>query len=155
MSLVTVMVWTVTQSQTFWSVKSSGPYEALLSRWMRCNPVMLFKTLKDDAIKLLHSICQQIWKTQQWLQDWKRSLIPIPKTIALISYVGKVMLKILHGRLQHYVNQEFPDINLGLEKAGARDQIANICWIIEKQGNSRKTSTSVSSTMLSLWLCGS
>ena len=77
----------------------------------------LFKILKDDAIKLLHSICQQIWKTQQWLQDWKRSLIPVPKTIALISYVGKVMLKILHGRLQHYVNQEFPDINLGLEKA--------------------------------------
>ena len=113
-------------------------------------PVDLFKTLKDDAIKVFHSVCQQIWKTQQWLQDWKRSLIPIPKTIALISYVGKVMLKILHGRLQHYVNQEFPDINLGLEKAGARDQIANICWIIEKQGNSRKTSTSVSSTMLSL-----
>ena len=116
MSLVTVMVWTVTQSQTFWSVKSSGPYEALLSRWMRCNPVMLFKTLKDDAIKLLHSICQQIWKTQQWLQDWKRSLIPIPKTIALISYVGKVMLKILHGRLQHYVKLELPDVQAGFRK---------------------------------------
>ena len=79
-------------------------------------PVELFKTLKDDAIKVLHSICQQIWKTQQWPQDWKRSiLIPIPKkvstkecsnhqTIALISHASKVMLKILHARLQHYAN---------------------------------------------------
>ena len=94
---------------------------------------MLFKTLKDDAIKLLHSICQQIWKTQQWLQDWKRSLIPVPKTIALISYVGKVMLKILHARLQHYVNQALSDVQAGFrEGRGTRDQIANICWIIEK-----------------------
>ena len=87
----------------------------------------------------------------------KRSiLIPIPKTIALISYAGKVMVKILHARLQHYVNQEFPDIQAGFRKGrGTRDQIANICWIIEKQGNSRKTSTSVSSILLSLWLYGS
>ena len=97
-------------------------------------PVELFKTLKDDAIKVLHSICQQIWKTQQWLQDQKMSiLIPIPKTIALIFYAGKVMLKILHARLQHYVNQEHPDVQAGFRKdRGTRDQIANICWIIEK-----------------------
>ena len=84
--------------------------------------------LKDDAVKVLHSICQQIWKTQQWLQDWKRSVfIPIPKksnakecpndcTIALISHASKVMLKILQARLQHYVNCELPDVQLDLEK---------------------------------------
>ena len=87
-------------------------------------PVELFKTLKDDAIKVLHSICQQIWKTQQWPQDWKRSiLIPIPKkcctkeyvnhwTIALLSHASKVMLKILYVRLQHYANQELPDVHV-------------------------------------------
>ena len=112
-----------------------------------CNgiPVELFKTLKDDAIKVLHSICQQIWKTQQRPQDWKRSiLIPIPKkgstkecpnhwTIALIPHASKVMLKILHVGLQHYVNQQFPDVQAGFIKGrGTRDQIANICWIIKK-----------------------
>ena len=91
-------------------------------------PVELFKTLKDDAIKVLHSICQQIWKTQQWPQDWKMSiLIPIPKkgitnecashqTVALISHDRKVMLKILHARLQCYANQEFPNVQAGLRK---------------------------------------
>ena len=91
-------------------------------------PVELFKTLKDDAIKVLHSICQQIWKTQQWPQDWKRSiLIPIPnkastkersnhQTIALITHASKVMLKILHARLQHYMNQELQMSTLGLGK---------------------------------------
>ena len=91
------------------------------------------------------SICQQIWKTQQWPQDWKRSVfIPIPKkgnpkecsnypTIALISHTSKVMLKILQARLQQYVNRELPDIQAGFRKGrGTRDQIANICWIIEK-----------------------
>ena len=100
----------------------------------------LFKILKDDAIKVLHSLCQQIWKTQQWPQDWKRSiLIAIPKkgstkeranhqTIALISHASKVMLKILHARLQHYANQEIPDVQAGFrEGRGTRDQIANIC----------------------------
>ena len=89
---------------------------------------LLFKTLKDDAIKVLHSICQQIWKTQQWPQDWKRTiLIPIPKkgstkecsdhqTVALISHASKVMLKILHARLQHYANQELRNVQAGLEK---------------------------------------
>ena len=103
-------------------------------------PAELFKSLKDDAIKVLHSLCQQIWKTQQWPQDWKRSiLIPIPKkgstkecanhrTIALISHTSKVMLKILHARLQHYVNEELPDIQVRFRKViGTRDQIANIC----------------------------
>ena len=114
-----------------------------------------FKILKDDAVKVLHSLCQQIWKTQQWPQDWKRSVfIPIPKkgnakehsnyhTIALISHASKVMLKILKARLQQYMNRELTDVQAGFRKGrGTRDQIANIHWIIKKQGNSRKTSTS-------------
>ena len=108
-------------------------------------PVDLFQILKDDAVKVLHSICQQIWKTQQWLHDWKRSVfIPIPKkgnvkecsnyhTIALISHASKVMLKILQPRLQQCVNRELPDVQAGFRKGrGTRDQIANIRWIIEK-----------------------
>ena len=108
-------------------------------------PVELFQILKDNAVKVLHSICQQIWKTQQWLQDWKRSVfIPIPKkgnakecsnygTIVLISHVSKVMLKILQARLQRYVNCELPDVQVGFRKGrGTRDQIANIHWIMEK-----------------------
>jgi len=100
---------------------------------------------RDDAMKVLHSICQQIWKTQQWPQDWKRSVfIPIPKkgnakkcsnycTIAFISHASKVMLKILQARLQQYVNRELPDVQAGFRKSrGTRDQIANICWIMEK-----------------------
>ena len=100
---------------------------------------------KDDAVKVLHSICQQIWKSQPWPQDWKRSVfIPILKkgkakecsnyrTIALISHTSQVMLKILQARLQQYVNRELPDVQVGLIKGrGTRDQIANICWIIEK-----------------------
>uniref|UniRef100_A0A4W2GBS2 RNA-directed DNA polymerase n=1 Tax=Bos indicus x Bos taurus TaxID=30522 RepID=A0A4W2GBS2_BOBOX len=108
-------------------------------------PVELFQILKDDAVKVLHSTCQQIWKTQQWPQDWKRSVfIPIPKkgnakecsnyrTIALISHASKVMLKILQARLQQYVNHELPDVQAGFRKGrGTRDQIANTRWIIEK-----------------------
>ena len=123
-------------------------------------PVELFQILKDDAIKMLHSICQQIWKILQWPQDWKWSVfIPIPKksnakkcshycTIAHISHASKVMLKILKARLQQYVNQQLPDVKAGLRKErGTRDQIANIHWIIEKE-NSRKTSTSASLTTL-------
>ena len=112
-------------------------------------------------MKVLHSICQQIWKTQQWPQDWKRSVfIPIPKrgnakecsnyqTISLISHASKVMLKILQARLQQYVNCELPDVQAGFRKGrGTRDQIANIRWIIEKQESSRKkTSISVLLTM--------
>ena len=103
-----------------------------------------FKSWKDDAVKVLHSICQQIWKTQQWPQDWKRSVfIPVPKkgnakasdyrTIALISHASKVMLKILQARLQQYVNWELPDVQAGFSKGrGTRDQIAIIRWIMEK-----------------------
>ena len=107
--------------------------------------VELFQILKDDALKVLHSICQQVWKSQQWPQDWKRSdFIPIPKkgnakecsnyrTIALISHASKVMLKILQARLQQYVNRELSDVQAGFRKGtGIRDQIANIRWIIEK-----------------------
>ena len=112
-----------------------------------CNgiPAELFTSVADDAIEVLHSLCQQIWKTQQWPQDWKRSiLIPIPKkggikecanhwTVVLIFCASKVMLKILCARLQHYVNQELPFVQTGLRKGrGTRDQIANIRWIIEK-----------------------
>ena len=108
-------------------------------------PVELFQILKDDAVKVLHSIRQHIWKTQQCPRDWKRSVfIPVPKkgnakecsnyrTIALISHTNKVMLKILQARLQQYVNHELPDGQAGFRKGrGTRDQITNIRWIIEK-----------------------
>ena len=108
-------------------------------------PIKLFQILKDDVVKVFHSICQQIWKTQQWPQKWKRSVfIPIPKkgnakecsnyrTIAFISHASKVMLKILQARPQQYANREIPDVQAGFRKGrGTRDQIANICWIIEK-----------------------
>ena len=107
-------------------------------------PVELFQILKDDAVKVLHSVCQQIWKTQQWL------FIPIPKkgnakefsnyhTITLNSHASKVMLKILRARLQQYVNHELPDVRGGFRKSrGTRDQIANICWIMEKARDFQK-----------------
>ena len=114
-------------------------------------PVELLEILKDDAVKVLHSIFQEIWKTQQWPQDWKRSVfIPIPKKgnakgcsnyhiAALISHASKVMLEILQARLQQSMNQELPDIQAGFRKGrGTRDQIANIHWIIKKQESSRK-----------------
>ena len=124
-------------------------------------------------MKVLHSIRQQIWKIHQWPQDWKRSVfIPIPKkgnakecsnyrTIALISHTSKVMLNILQARLQQYVNQKLPDVQAGFRKGrGTRDQIANICWIIEKAREFTQTSTSASLTMLkplTVWIttnCG-
>ena len=108
-------------------------------------PVELFQILKHDAEKMLHSTCQQIWKTQQWPQYWKMSVfIAIPKkgdakecsnyrTIALFSHASKVMLKILQPRLQQYVNHELPDVQAGFRRGrGARDQIADTCWIMEK-----------------------
>ena len=131
-------------------------------------PVELFQILKDDAVKVLHSICQHIWKTQQWPQDWKRSVfIPIPKkgnakecsnygTIALISHASKVMLKILQARLQEYVNRELPDVQAGFRKGrGTRDQIANIAGSWKKQESSRKASISALLTMpkpLTVWI---
>ena len=108
-------------------------------------PVELFQILKDDAVKVLHSICQQIWKTQLWSQDWKRTIFtPIPKkgnakecsnyhTIVIISHASKVMPQILQARLQLYMNREFSDVQARFRKGRrTRDQIANICWVIEK-----------------------
>ena len=115
-------------------------------------PVELLQILKDDAVKMLHSICQQIWKTQQWPQDWKRSVfILIPKkdnakecsnyhTIALISQASEVMLEYLQARLQQYTNCELPDVQAGFRKGrGNRVQIVNINWIIEKAREFQKT----------------
>ena len=120
----------------------------------------LFQILKDDAVQVLHSICQQIWKAQQWPQDWKRSVfIPIPKkdnakecsnysTVSLISHASKVMLKILQARLQQYVNRELPDVQAGFRKGrGTRDRIAHIRWIMKKQESFRKRSISALLTM--------
>ena len=107
-------------------------------------PVKLFQILKDDAVKVLYSICQQIWKNQQWPQDWTSSVFfPIPKkgstkecsndcTIAFISHASKVMLKILQARLQQFVNCEFSDVQAGFRKGRGTREIANIHWIIEK-----------------------
>ena len=118
-------------------------------------PVELFQILKDDAVKVLHSICQQIWETQQWLQDLKRSVfIPIPKKgnakecsnyhiIAIISHARTVMLKILQAWLQQYMNHELPVVQAGFRKGrGTRDQIANSVGSLKKQESSRKTPTS-------------
>ena len=136
-------------------------------------PVELFQVLKDDAVRVLHAICQKIWKTQQWPQDWKSSVFtPVPKkgnpkecsnyhTIALISHASKVKLKILQARLQQYVNHELPDVQAGFRKGrGTRNQIANICWIIEKARVPEKKSISALLTMqipLTVWItinCG-
>ena len=123
-------------------------------------PVELFQILKYDAVKVLYSICQQIWKTQKWPQDWKSSVfIPIPKKgnakecsnyhrIVLTSHASKVLLKILQAKLQQYINHELPDVQAGFRKGrGTRDQIANIRWIIEKAREFQKTSTSALLTM--------
>ena len=149
-------------------------YEALQSLTMNKAsggdgiPVELFQILNDDAVKVLHSICQQIWRTQQWPQDWKRSVfIPIPKegnakecsayhTIALISHASKVMLKILQAWLQWYMHRELPDVQAGFRKGrGTRDQIANILWIIEKAREFQKISISALLTIpkpLTVWI---
>ena len=130
-------------------------------------PVELFQILKDDAVKVLHSICQQIWKTQQWPQDWKKSVfVPIPKkgngkecsnycTIALISYASKVMHKILQARLQQYVNRELPMFKLVLEKVEEPEiKLSTSARSSKKQESSRKTSISALLTMskpLTVW----
>ena len=136
-------------------------------------PVELFQILKDDAVKVLHSICQQIRKTQQCPWDWKGSVFTLILkkgnvkessnycTIALISHASKVRLKILEVRLQQYVNCELPDVQTGFRKGrGSKYQIANICWIIKKVREFQKTSTSALLTMpkpLTVWItvnCG-
>ena len=132
----------ILESKVKWALRSITTNKASGSEGI---PAELFQILKDDAVKVLHSICQQIWKIQQWPQDWKRSIFtPIPKkgnakeclnygTIALISHPSKVMLKILQARLQQYMNRELPDVQAGFRKGrGTRDQIANIRWIIKK-----------------------
>ena len=132
-------------------------------------PIELFHNLKDDTVKVLHSICQLIWKTQQWPQDWKKSIFtPIPKkdnakecsnyrTIARISHAIRVILKILQSRLQQYVNHELPDVQAGYRKGrGIRDQIANIRWIMEKARKFHKKYLFLLYWLCqSLWLCGS
>ena len=136
-------------------------------------PAELFQILKDDAVKMLHSIRQQIWNTQQQPQDWKRSVfLPIPKkgnakecsnyhTVALISHASKVMLKVLQARLQQSVNCELTDVQAGFRKGrGIRDQITNIRQIIKKAKEFQKKSTSALLTMpkpLTVWItinCG-
>ena len=135
--------------------------------------VELFQILKDDTVKVLHSICQQIWKTQQWPQDWKRSVfIPIPKkgnakecsnyhTIALISHTSKIMLKILQARLQQYMKRELPDVQAGFRKGREiRFKSPTPVESLRKQESSRKTSTSALLTTLkplTMWnttICG-
>ena len=131
-------------------------------------PVELFQSLKDDAVKVLYSICQQVWKTQQWPQDWKRSVfIPIPKkgnakqcsnyrTIALISQANKVMLKILQARLQQYMNHELPDVQAGFRKAEKPEiKLPASAGSWKKQESSRETSISALLTMpkpLTVWI---
>ena len=128
-------------------------------------PAELFQTLKDDAVKVLHSICQKIWKTQQWPQDWKRSVfIPILKkskakecsnhhTIACISHTSKVKLKILQARLQLYMNRELPNVQAGFRKgSGTRNQIANICWIIEKAREFQKNVCFIDYSKVFVWI---
>ena len=136
-------------------------------------PVEPVQILKDDAVKVLHSICQHIWKTQQWPQDWKRSVfIAIPKkgnarecsnycTIALISHASKVMLKILQARLQQYVNHVLPDVQAGFQKAEEPEiKLPKSTGSLKKQENSKKTSTSALLTVskpLTVWIttnCG-
>ena len=127
-----------------------------------------FQILKDDAMKVLHSTCQQIWKTQQWPQDWKRSVfIPISEkvnakecsnyhSIAIISHTSKVMLKVLQARLQQFMNRKLPDVQTGFRKGrGTRDQLPTSVGSPKKQESSRKTSTSALLTMpkpLTVWI---
>ena len=158
-----------------WSLPGSsihGFFQARVLEWGAIAfsriPVELFQILKDDAVKVLHSICQQIWKTQQWLQDWKRSIfIPIPKkgnakecsnyrTIAFISHASKVMLKILQARLQQYMNHELPDVQASFRKAEEPEiKLPTSTGSSKKQENSRKTSISAFLTMPKPLTCGS
>ena len=162
------MVWSLTYSQT------ECEFKWALGSITRTKLEELFQILKDDAVKALHSICQQIWKTQQWPQDWKRSVfIPVPKkgnakefsnyrTIALISHASKVMLKILQARLQQYMNRELPVLfKLVLEKSEDPEiKFPTSVGSWEKQESSRKTSISALLTMpkpLTVWIiiyCG-
>ena len=142
----------ILESEVKWALESITTNKASRGDGI---PVEPFQILKDDAVKVLHSICQQIWKIQQWPQDWKRSIfIPIPKKgnakecssyrpIVLISHASKVMLKILQARLQQYMNRELPDVQAGFRKGrGTRDQLPTSAGSWKKQESSRKTSIS-------------
>ena len=145
MTQITTMVWSLTQNQNCEVHWALGSITTMKTSGSDGIPAELLQILKGDAVKLLHSLCQQIWKTQQWPQYWKRSVsIPFAKkrhakhssnchTVAFISYAKQITLKILQARLQQYVNQELPDIQSGFRKGrGTRAQTANIYWIIEK-----------------------
>ena len=147
MTQITTMMRSLTYSQICWSTKWALLRKHTMNKTSGGDRILaqLFQILKDNAVKVLHSICQQIWKTQQWPQDWKRSVFtPIPKKgnakecsnyrpVALISHASKVMLKIFQARLQKYVNQELSDVQAGFRKGrGTRDQKTNILWITEK-----------------------
>ena len=147
-SVITHLEPDILECQIKWALGSITTNKASRSDGI---PVKLFQILEDDAVKVLHSICRHIWKTQQWPQDWKRPIfIPISKkgnakecstypTIALISHTSKVMLKILQARLQQYVNHEFSDVKVEFRKVrGTRDQIASIHLITEKARDFRK-----------------
>ena len=168
--VITHLEWDILDYEVKWTLGSITTNKASRDDGI---PAELFQILKDDVVKVLQSICQQIWETQQWPLDWKRSVfIPIPKkdnakecsnyhTIALISHTSKVMLKILQARLQQYLNRELSAVQAGFRKGrGTRDQIANILWIWKKQESSRKTSISALLTMpkpLTVWItinCG-
>ena len=160
----------ILECEVKWALRSITTNKA--SRGDRI-PVALFQILEDDAVNVLHSICQQNWKTQQWPQDWKRSVfIPIPNkgnakecsnycTMAVISHTSKVMLKILQARLQQYVNRELPVDQAGFRKGrGTKDQLPTLVGSSKKQESSRKTSISALLTMpksLTVWItinCG-
>ena len=143
--MVTHLEPDILECEVKWALGSITTYKASDSYGI---PVELFQILKDDAVKVLHSICHQIWKTQQWPQDWKRSVsIPIPKkgnakecsnycTIALISHASKVMLKILQARLQQYVNCELPDVQASFRK-GRGAQRSNCQHLLDHQKSKR------------------
>ena len=166
-----MMVWSVNQKPYILECEVKWAFESITMNKASGGdgiPVELFQILKDGAVKVLHSICQQIWKTQQWPQDWKTSVFtPISKkgnakecsnyhTIALISHASKVMLKILQARLQQYVNCELPDVQAGFRKGrGTRDQIANNRWIIEKAREFQKYIYFCFIDYAKDWLCGS
>ena len=156
----------ILECEAKWALGSLTTNKAGGGDWISAE---LFKLLKDDDVKVLHSICQQIWKTHQWPQDWKRSVfIQIPKkgntkecskyrSISLNSYASKVMTQILQARLQQYMNHELPDVQIGFRKGrGIRDQIANIHWIIEKSKRAPEKHILLLYWLCQiLWLCGS
>ena len=151
-----------------WTVQKHGRQELPLAQGGDGIPVELFQILKDDAVEVLHSICQQIWKTQQWPQDWKRSVfIPTAKkrnakecsnyhTIALIQHASKVMLKIFQARLQQYVNRELPDVQAEFRRGrGPEIKLPTSTGSSKKQGSSRKTTITALLTIeksLTVWI---